>query len=84
MSSARSVPSISKPYGERPRYYDVSHYKSEGDIGKYQTDGDLGEHKEVTLHRSEQEGFGFVILSSSHRIGSTIGMFVRFFMVSFT
>lgn len=74
MSSARSAPSIAKPYGgEQPRYYDVSHYKSEGEMGKYQTDGGTADQKDVLLQRNENEGFGFVILSTSNRIGSTIG-----------
>lgn len=79
MSSARSAPSINKPYGgEQPRYYDVSHYKSEGELGKYQSDGNMGEEKDILLQRSEEEGFGFVILSTSQMIGSTIGEFVCF------
>ena len=73
MSSARSAPSIAKPFAEQPRYYDVSRYKSEGDMEKFQDNGGTGEQREILLTRSEQEGFGFVILSSSHRIGSTIG-----------
>ena len=74
MSSARSAPSIAKAYsGEQADYYDVTRYKSEGELGKYQSDGNLGDEKDVLLQRSEQEGFGFVILSSNNRVGSTIG-----------
>ena len=30
-------------------------------------------HTDITLERGENEGFGFVILSSVHKSGSTIG-----------
>ncbi len=76
MSSARSAPSIAKPYGgEKPLYYDVSHYKSEGELGKYPSDGNMAAQKDILLQRSEEEGFGFVILSTGHMVGSTIGEF---------
>ena len=79
MSSARSAPSVAKPYvGERPRYYDVSHYKSEGQLGKYHSDINLGEQKDILLQRKEEEGFGFVILSTSQMTGSTIGEFWQY------
>ena len=77
MSSARSAPSINKAYGgEQPRYYDVSHYKSEGELGTYPSDVNMADAKDILLQRSEEEGFGFVILSTSQMIGSTIGEFV--------
>jgi hypothetical protein len=70
MSSARSAPSVAKP-----RYYDVSHYKSEGELGNYHSDINMADQKDILLQRSEEEGFGFVILSTGHMTGSTIGEF---------
>ena len=34
-------------------------------------------YRDVTLHREEREGFGFVILSSVHKSGSTIGRIIQ-------
>lgn len=74
LSSARSAPSIPKQYGgEKPRYYDVSHYQSEGELGGYQNDTNMANQKDILLQRNEDEGFGFVILSTSNMIGSTVG-----------
>lgn len=74
MSSARSAPSIAKAV-EKPQYYDVTHYKSEGELASYPSDPNMADQKEVLLERNEQEGFGFVILSTSNMIGSTVGEF---------
>ena len=54
----------------------MSHYKSEGELGTYPSDVNMADAKDILLQRSEEEGFGFVILSTSQMIGSIIGEFV--------
>lgn len=36
----------------------------------------IGQTYDVTVHRQENEGFGFVIISSVNKAGSTIGVFL--------
>lgn len=38
----------------------------------------VGQTYDVIVHRNENEGFGFVIISSVNKIGSTIGKLVVF------
>lgn len=72
LSSARSAPAVNKP-----RYYDVSHHNSEGQLSQRVDDNiDMTKQKDVLVERREEEGFGFVILSTENSIGSTIGRII--------
>lgn len=44
-----------------------------GDIGQYGNIGAGGVPYDVVVQRSENEGFGFVIISSTNKATSTIG-----------
>lgn len=49
-------------------------------IHNFSRQTDIGYPYDVTVKRRENEGFGFVIISSLNKAGSTIGMFYFLFL----